>query len=128
MSEIGPGSGVDLVRRMQPGGSLQDAWIMFDHVKRCKRYTTMACHVYDSRYRKIMTIALCDMMSESIEAQAFMWRGINDVMARHVVHNVNFKGFMADSAQANWGAVRLVYGSGDKDVPIEGKERSCLLH
>ena len=47
MSEIGPGSGVDLVKRMQPGGDLQDAWMMFDHVKRVKKWTTMACHVYD---------------------------------------------------------------------------------
>jgi len=32
----GPGSGVDLVKRMQPGGDLQNAWMMFDHVKRVK--------------------------------------------------------------------------------------------
>ena len=34
MSEIGPSSRVDLVRRMQPGGDLEHAWIMSDHVKR----------------------------------------------------------------------------------------------
>jgi hypothetical protein len=28
------GSGVDLVKRMQPGGDLENAWFMFDHVKR----------------------------------------------------------------------------------------------
>ena len=33
MSEVGPGSGVHLVKRMQFGGDLEDAWIMFDHVK-----------------------------------------------------------------------------------------------
>ena len=32
----GSGSGVDLVRRMQPLGDLQNAWLMFDHVKRMK--------------------------------------------------------------------------------------------
>jgi hypothetical protein len=37
MSEVGPGSGVDLIKQMQPGGDLQDAWIMFDHVKRVKK-------------------------------------------------------------------------------------------
>jgi hypothetical protein len=36
MSEVGPGSGVHLVNRMQPGGDLEHAWIMFDHVKRVK--------------------------------------------------------------------------------------------
>jgi hypothetical protein len=37
MSEVGPGSGVDLVKRMQLGGDLKDAWIMFDHVKCVKK-------------------------------------------------------------------------------------------
>jgi hypothetical protein len=99
ISEVGPGSGVDLIQRMQLGGDLQDAWIMFDHVKRVKRYTTFACHVYDSCYCKVMTIALCDMMSETHDAQAYLWHGLNGVMVEHGVHNVNFKGFMADSAQ-----------------------------
>ena len=43
----GPGSGVDLIRRMQVGGDLQNAWMMFGHVKCVKDWTTMACHVYD---------------------------------------------------------------------------------
>jgi hypothetical protein len=37
MSEVGPSNGVDLVKRMQPGGDLEDAWMMFDHVKRVKK-------------------------------------------------------------------------------------------
>jgi hypothetical protein len=48
MSEVGPSSGVDLVKRMQPGGDLEDVWMMFDHMKRVKKWTTMACHAYDS--------------------------------------------------------------------------------
>jgi hypothetical protein len=48
MSKVGLDSGADLVKRMQPGGDLQEAWIMFDHVKRVEKWTTMACHVYDS--------------------------------------------------------------------------------
>ena len=32
MSEVGPGSGVHLVHRMQLGGDLEHAWIMFDYV------------------------------------------------------------------------------------------------
>jgi hypothetical protein len=50
MSEVGPGSGVDLVKRMQPGGDLEHAWIMSDHVKCVAKWTTMACHVYDGTY------------------------------------------------------------------------------
>jgi hypothetical protein len=36
-------------------------WIMFDHVNRVACWTTMACHVYDLAYCKMMTIAICDM-------------------------------------------------------------------
>ena len=69
MCEVGPGSGVDLVKRMQPGGDLENAWIMYDHVKRVKGWTTMACHVYDAQYCRVMTIAVCDMQSEDATAQ-----------------------------------------------------------
>ena len=44
----GPGSRVDLVRGMQPLCDLEDAWIMLDHIKGTKEWTTMACHMYDS--------------------------------------------------------------------------------
>ena len=128
MAEIGPGSGVDLVRRMQPGGDLQDSWVMFDHVKRVKGWTTMASHVYDSTYCRVMTIAVCDMQSEDVAAQRVFWNNLNDVAGRHGMSNVNFKGFMADSAQANWNAVRITYGSGDASIRMENRERTCLFH
>ena len=48
MLEVGPSSRVDLVQIMQPSGDLKDVWVMFNHVKRVKRYTTFACHAYDS--------------------------------------------------------------------------------
>jgi hypothetical protein len=56
-----PGSDVDLVKRMQPRGDLENAWLMFDHVKRVKEWTIMAYHVYDAAYCKVMTIPICDM-------------------------------------------------------------------
>jgi hypothetical protein len=101
MSEVGPSSDVDLVRRMQPGGDLQDTWIMFDHVKRVKKWTTMACHVYDSTYCCIMTIAVCDMQSEDAATQSVLWKNLNVVVAKHGVPKPKFKGFMVDSTQAN---------------------------
>ena len=30
------GSGLDLVKRMQYGGDMENSWIMFDHVKRLR--------------------------------------------------------------------------------------------
>jgi hypothetical protein len=68
MSEVGPGSGVDLVRRMQPGGDLEHAWIMSNHVKRVAKWTTMACHVYDGTYQRVMTIVCYDFQSEDKDA------------------------------------------------------------
>ena len=35
---------------------------------------------------------------------------------------------MADSAQANWNVVRMVYGEGDPTLPMENRERTCLFH
>jgi hypothetical protein len=128
MLEDGPGSGVDLVKRMQPGGDLKNAWLMFDHVKHVKEWTTMACHMYDAAYYKVMTIAVCDMQSEDMKVQCIMWRELNDLMAKNGIENTNFKGFMADSAQANWNAVGIVYGNGDPKVPMENRERTYLLH
>ena len=81
MSEVGPGSGVDLVKRMQLRDDLQDAWIMFDHVKRVRGWTTMACHVYDSSYCRVMTIACSDMQSEDCTTQIVFWQNLNWVLA-----------------------------------------------
>ena len=100
MSEVGPASGVDLIKRMQAGGDLECAWMMFDHVKRVKDWTTVACHVYDSLYCKVMTIAVCDMQSEDCTTQVLFWRNLKLIVQRHGLDDVQFKGFMADSAQA----------------------------
>jgi hypothetical protein len=34
-----------------------------------------------------------------------MWRELNNLMAKNGIENTNFKGFMADNAQANWNAI-----------------------
>jgi hypothetical protein len=68
MSKMGPRSGVHLIKQMQSGEDLEDVWIIFDHVKRVKHWTTIACHVYDSAYCRVMTIAVCDMQSEDATA------------------------------------------------------------
>ena len=41
---------------------------------------------------------------------------------------MNFKGFMADSAQTNFNSMRKIFGLEDKNVPMEGKERTCKFH
>ena len=80
MSDVGLGSRVDLVQRMQLDGDLQDVWIMFDHMKRVKCYTTFARHVYDFCYSKVKIIVLCDMKSEIHDAQTYLWHGFNNII------------------------------------------------
>ena len=75
-----PGSSVDLVKRIQGGGDMENSWIMLDHVKRMKDWTTLACHVYDSKYCKVLIIACCDMQSDDDVAQTFFWENLNSVM------------------------------------------------
>jgi hypothetical protein len=128
MSTCGQASGVSLVRRMQLGGDLENEWVMFDHVKRVKDWTTLGVHVYDPEYRKVMTIAVCDMQSEKSDAQERVWLSMLTVLEKHGIININFKGFMCDSAQANFNAVRVIFESGDPTVPMANKERTCLFH
>ena len=68
------------------------------------------------------------MQSEDAAAQMVLWKNLNVVIARHGVPSPKFKGFMADSAQANWNAVRVIYGSGDATVPMKDQESTCLFH
>ena len=101
---------------------------MFDHVKHVPYWTTLAAHVYEPTHCKVMTICCCDMKSEMADHQKQMWLSLISVMEKHGVRDVNFSGFMADNAQANFNAVRVVFGSGDKSVPMVGKERTCQFH
>ena len=101
---------------------------MFDHVKCVWSWTTMACHVYDSTYCRVMTIAVCKMQLEDVATQSVVWKNLNVVMARHSVWSINLKGFMADSALANWNTVHIIYGSGDATETMVDKEKTCLFH
>ena len=125
MSEDGSGCGVDLVRRMQPGGDLTSCWIMFDHIKRVVGWTTMSCHVFDAEFGRLMTIATCEISNNDAESQKHMWVALNKVMERNGVPNPYFKGFIANRDEANWEAVRVIYGNGDPNCKLVGRER-CL--
>jgi hypothetical protein len=57
-----------------------------------------------------------------------MWTKLNEMMLKHGFLKPNFKGFMVDSAQANWNAPRIVYGSRDPYVKMVDKERTYLFH
>ena len=80
------------------------------------------------KYCKVLTIACCDMQSEDGATQINFWENLNYVIAEHDVPNVNFKGFMVDSAQANWNAVKTIYGDGDSSLSMVARERTYLFH
>ena len=46
-------------------------------------------------------------------------------MAKNEVSSVDFKGFMADNAHANWNVVMKIYGEGGTSLPMVGREFSC---
>jgi hypothetical protein len=51
-----------------------------------------------------------------------MWTKLNQVILKFSLANPNFKGFMADSAHANWNVVHIVYGSRDASMKMVDKE------
>ncbi len=52
-----------------------------------------------------------------------MWTKLNQVMLKFGLANPNFKGFMVDSAHANWNVVRIVYDFGDAFVKMVDKNK-----
>jgi len=50
-----------MICRMQWGDDVQNAWMMFNHVKHVQGCITMACHGYNLIYYKVMTITVYDM-------------------------------------------------------------------
>jgi hypothetical protein len=52
-----PGNGLILVKQIQVGGDMGDSWVIFNHVKQLKDWTTIVCHLYDNKYYIELTIA-----------------------------------------------------------------------
>lgn len=50
------------------------------------------------------------------------------VMTKKRVPNVHFKGVMGDYIEANWNAVKKIYGEGDPNLPMAGHECTCFFH
>lgn len=99
MSSKCPGSGVDLVNKMRPGGSLGDQWIHFDHIHRVKGWCTMGAHVYDPYVRELLTIATCEFKVQDQLAQVQFWKMLNAQMVANGFPLPEFRGFMLDEDQ-----------------------------
>jgi hypothetical protein len=107
---------------------LENFWIMFDYGKQVIGWTTMACHVYDMKYYKVMTIVVCNMQFEDIKTQQIMWTKFNHTMLKHKYAEPSFKRFMADIMQANWNVDKIVCNSGDSIMKMVDKKHTCLFH
>jgi hypothetical protein len=57
-----------------------------------------------------------------------MWTKLNETMLKTGFPKSNFKGFMANSTQANWNTVEIIYGLGDPSIRMVDKECTCLFH
>jgi hypothetical protein len=44
------------------------------------------------------------------------------MMVKNGVPNINLKGFMANNAQTNWSAMRIIYSSGDVNDTMINRE------
>jgi hypothetical protein len=62
-------NGINFITRMQLVGDwvYQNPWIMFYHVKRVAGMTTLACHVYNLIYCKMLTITIYHMQFKDIK-------------------------------------------------------------
>ncbi len=134
MSINGVGSGPCLITRMQPIGDLQNAWTMFDHVNHITSWVTMACHVYNLAYYKMMTIVIYNMQFKDIKVQQIMWKKLNEMMWKNRFPKPKFKGSMVDNAQANWKLSKLFMVMGTllsrwliKNAHVYSIGFSCLI-
>ena len=57
-----------------------------------------------------------------------MWLSMLALLDQYGIRNVNFKEFIADNVQTNFNAVRRIFGSKDKSVPMEEKKRNSLVN
>ena len=68
------------------------------------------------------------MQSEDGIPQDLFWKKLNVVMAENGVSKIIFKRFMADGAQANWNAVKMIYHDGVSILPMIAREHTYFFH
>jgi hypothetical protein len=58
------------------------------------------------------------MQSEDVDSQMLMWNALVKVMNECGVENVNFKGCMANCAQANFNTIETLFITSDPKFPM----------
>ncbi len=62
------------------------------------------------------------MKIKNTDVQCVLWQKLNNVMLKSGVPNINLQGFMANNAQTNWSAMRIIYSSGDANETMINRE------
>lgn len=62
------------------------------------------------------------MKIKNIDVQCVLWQKLNNVMVKSGVPNIIFQGFMANNAQTNWSAMRIIYSTGDANETMINRE------
>lgn len=106
---------------------MENLQVIFDHIKHRKDSTTLTCHVYNSKCRKVSTIMWCGMQFENGTTQILLWENLNFVMAENGVSNTNFKGFKVDNMLANCDVVMKIYGKGGPNMLVMGCDHTRLF-
>lgn len=84
--------------------------------------------MYDSKYCNLLTIACYDMQFEDDIPQIFFWENLDSTLTKNRVVNVNFKGFIANNAHANWIVNTKIYSEGEPILPVVGCKRTPFFH
>ncbi len=70
---------------------------------------------------------VCDMQFTDTYIQCVLWWKLNNVMAKNGVPNINFKGFITNSAP-NWNTMWIMYGNEDASELMIDNEQTYYFH
>lgn len=89
----------------------------------------MACHIYDNKHCKVLTIACCDMQSKDAQAQTLSGRiltmSCSRIMSSRWTSRTLWRTVQMQIGMWWW---RFIVGIGDQTVPLEAQECTWLFH
>ena len=91
ISTCSVGSGIDFVKRTQPGGDIQNEWVMLEHVKKSEGVNNPQNSCL--RPRLLQGHDNCGLRhaSETTEVLEWVWLLMLNILEKHGVTNENFK-------------------------------------
>ena len=81
---------------------------------------------YFSSVQELLTIATCEMKEEETRSKVLFWEMLNQTMKHCGYPPVDFHGFMADEARANWCAISIMFNGGPTKI-MEDREHHAYF-